>query len=63
VVGCTTGSREEVPGERKPVIRDDDDDYYDDTKMDIYEVVTKSFRTESITKYTLTFGITRSEAT
>jgi hypothetical protein len=30
VVGCTIGSREEVPGERKPVIRngnnDDDDD-------------------------------------
>jgi len=31
VVGCTTGSREEVPGERKPVIiggggGDDDDD-------------------------------------
>jgi hypothetical protein len=27
-VGCTTGSREEAPGERKPVIRDggDDDD-------------------------------------
>jgi hypothetical protein len=27
-VGCTTGSREEVPGERKPVVRDADDDYY-----------------------------------
>jgi len=26
VVGCTTGSREEVPDERKPVIRDDDND-------------------------------------
>jgi hypothetical protein len=25
-VGCTTGSRGEVPGEREPVIRDDDDD-------------------------------------
>jgi len=25
-VGCTIGSRGEVPGERKPVIRDDDDD-------------------------------------
>jgi hypothetical protein len=24
VVGCTTGSKEQVPGERKPVIRDDD---------------------------------------
>jgi hypothetical protein len=24
VVGCTTGSRGEVPGERKPMIRDDD---------------------------------------
>jgi hypothetical protein len=24
MVGCTTGSRGEVPGERKPVIRDDD---------------------------------------
>jgi len=23
MVGCTTGSRREVPGERKPVIRDD----------------------------------------
>jgi len=29
----------------------------------IYEGVTKSFRTESITKYRLTFGITRWEAT
>jgi hypothetical protein len=29
VVGCTTGSRE-VPGEMKPVIRDDDDDDDDD---------------------------------
>jgi hypothetical protein len=29
----------------------------------VYEVVSKSFRTESITKYTLTFGITRWEAT
>jgi hypothetical protein len=28
-----------------------------------YEGVSKSFRTESITKYTLTFGITRLEAT
>jgi hypothetical protein len=28
VVGCTIGSRE-VPGERKPVIRDDEDDYDD----------------------------------
>jgi hypothetical protein len=26
VVGCTTGSRGEVPGERKPAIRDDQDD-------------------------------------
>jgi hypothetical protein len=27
--GCTSGSRGEEPGERKPVIRDDDyDDYY-----------------------------------
>jgi hypothetical protein len=26
VVGCTTGSKEEVRGERKPVIIDDDDD-------------------------------------
>jgi len=25
----------------------------------LYEGVSKSFRTESITKYTLTFGITR----
>jgi len=25
-VGCTTGSRGEVPGERKPMIDDDDDD-------------------------------------
>jgi hypothetical protein len=24
MVGCTTGSRGEVPGERKPVIRDDE---------------------------------------
>jgi hypothetical protein len=23
---CTTGSRGEIPGKRKPVIRDDDDD-------------------------------------
>jgi hypothetical protein len=29
----------------------------------MYEHVSKSFRTESITKYTLTFGITRWEAT
>jgi hypothetical protein len=28
-----------------------------------YEGVPKSFRTESITKYTLTFGVTRREAT
>jgi hypothetical protein len=26
VVGCITGSRGEVPVERKPVTRDDDDD-------------------------------------
>jgi hypothetical protein len=26
VVGCSTGSRGEVPGERKLVTRDDDDD-------------------------------------
>jgi hypothetical protein len=26
VVGCTIGSRGEVPGESEPVIRDDDDD-------------------------------------
>jgi hypothetical protein len=26
VVGCTLGSREKVPGERKPVVRDYDDD-------------------------------------
>jgi len=26
-VGCTTGSREEVSVERKPVIRDGDDNY------------------------------------
>jgi hypothetical protein len=26
MVGCTIGSREEVPGKRKPVIRDDYDD-------------------------------------
>jgi hypothetical protein len=26
MVGCTTGSREEVPGERQPVIIGDDDD-------------------------------------
>jgi len=26
VVGCTTGSSGEVPGEGEPVIRDDDDD-------------------------------------
>jgi hypothetical protein len=25
-VGCTIGSRGEVPGERRPVIRDGDDD-------------------------------------
>jgi hypothetical protein len=30
---------------------------------DTYEGVTESFRTESITKYTLTFGTTRWEAT
>jgi hypothetical protein len=29
----------------------------------MYEGVSKSFRTESITKYTLTFGIARWEAT
>jgi len=28
--GCTTGSRGEVPGERKPVTRDDDDGDDDD---------------------------------
>jgi hypothetical protein len=26
VIGCTIGSKGEVPGERKPVIRDNDDD-------------------------------------
>jgi hypothetical protein len=26
VVGCTIGSMDEVPGERKPVIKDVDDD-------------------------------------
>jgi hypothetical protein len=31
--------------------------------MQMYEDVTKSIRTESITKYTLTFGITHWEAT
>jgi hypothetical protein len=30
VVGCATGSRGEVPGERKPVIGDDDVDDDDD---------------------------------
>jgi hypothetical protein len=25
-VGCTIGSRGEVPGKKKPVVRDDDDD-------------------------------------
>jgi hypothetical protein len=30
---------------------------------EIYEAVSKSFRAESITKYTLTFYITRREAT
>jgi hypothetical protein len=32
VVGCTIGSRGEVPGEGKPVIRDDDDDNDEDDK-------------------------------
>jgi len=31
--GCTTGSRE-VPGERKPVTRDDDDDDDDNSNND-----------------------------
>jgi hypothetical protein len=43
-VGCTTGSREEVPGERKPVIRDgggggddeNDDDDDNDNNMKNY---------------------------
>jgi hypothetical protein len=33
------------------------------SKVSLYESVTKSFRTESVTKYTLTFRITRTEAT
>jgi hypothetical protein len=32
-------------------------------KIQKYEGVSKSFRTEATTKYTLTFGITRREAT
>jgi hypothetical protein len=39
VVGCTTGSREEVPGERKPMIRDDDDDDDDDLDLLCYVTV------------------------
>jgi hypothetical protein len=42
VVGCTTGSSGEVPGERKPVIReeedgdgDGDDDDDDDDKVPV----------------------------
>jgi len=31
--------------------------------LNMYEGLSKSFRTESITKYTLTFGITRWKAT
>jgi hypothetical protein len=33
VEGCTTGSRGEVPGEREPVIRDDDDNDDGDDKL------------------------------
>jgi hypothetical protein len=36
VVGCTTGSREEVAGERKPVISNDDDDDDDDEGKKVY---------------------------
>jgi hypothetical protein len=32
-------------------------------KVLLYDGVSKSFRTESVTKYTLTFGVTRREAT
>jgi hypothetical protein len=35
----------------------------DSSREGIYEYVSKSFRTESIKKYKLPFGITRSEAT
>jgi hypothetical protein len=37
-VGCTTGSREEVPGERKPVIRLGEDDYADDNDDDAFRI-------------------------
>jgi hypothetical protein len=37
VVGCTIGSREEVPGERKPVIRVDDDDDDDEAIPALYK--------------------------
>jgi hypothetical protein len=36
VVGCTIGSRGEVPGKRKPVIRDGDDDY--DNRLNAWSV-------------------------
>jgi len=40
-VGCTTGSREEIPGERKPVIRDDDDNETRKNYDRSYKVLTR----------------------
>jgi hypothetical protein len=37
--------------------------FFDDNILRVYKGVSKIFRTESITKYMLTFGITRWEAT
>jgi hypothetical protein len=40
VVGCTSGSREEVPGERKPVTRVDNDDD-DDLQLQALKILTR----------------------
>jgi hypothetical protein len=42
VVGCTICSRGEVPGERKPVIRDDDDVDIYNNKLDLKKWVVEN---------------------
>jgi hypothetical protein len=50
-VGCTTGSREEVPGGSKPVIRGDDDDDDDDDTNPVQETIVRYQQNNKFTKF------------
>jgi hypothetical protein len=60
VVGCTTVSREGVPEERKPVIRDDDDDSDNcDRFFVLLSIPTDKFANSSLKQNMASFSPTR----